>query len=329
MVAQLTPQDWKFRPRKAFQRLAAHAFLQGRPLTTGARWLNPLLFAQFRLAKRLPMPRRVDRPVFILGTGRSGTTILGKLLGLHRDLVFLNEPKALWQAALPIDDVIGSYTDSDAKYAMSADDITPRQARSLRRLHAYALLISAGRRVCDKYPELVFRHDLVEHVYPDAKCLFLIRNGLDTLTSITKWSQQSGVEVDGARDDWWGRDDRKWKLLVRDVVAFDDALGPQAEAIEQIERHEDRAAVEWIVTMRRGLALAEAGKVHTVRYESLCDASAEALSAIADYCGLREDPSWLAYVSGVLKPVPPREEIGLSNLVSESFHEMMHRLGYG
>src|SRR5690606_40375856 len=49
---------------------------EGRPLTTRGRWINPLVFGLYRMAQRLPLGRPVREPAFILGMGRSGTTIL-------------------------------------------------------------------------------------------------------------------------------------------------------------------------------------------------------------------------------------------------------------
>jgi hypothetical protein len=38
-------------------------------------------------------PFPLTRPVFIVGCGRSGTTILGEMLGRHPQLAYLNEPR--------------------------------------------------------------------------------------------------------------------------------------------------------------------------------------------------------------------------------------------
>ena len=107
MVAQLDRLYVSTRPTKAYSRLVSYLLFEGRPLTTKGQWINPLVAAHFGLEKRLPQFRQVKQPVFILGTGRSGTTILGLILSLHRDVGFLNEPKALWHSVNPADDLIG------------------------------------------------------------------------------------------------------------------------------------------------------------------------------------------------------------------------------
>ena len=63
-----------------------------------------------------------NHPIFIVGTGRSGTTILGKILSVHKQVAFLNEPKALWFFANKEDDLIGSYSKSKGRYHFNEND---------------------------------------------------------------------------------------------------------------------------------------------------------------------------------------------------------------
>jgi Sulfotransferase family len=333
MIAQLDAEYIKTRPTKALSRLTAHLLLQGRPLTTSTRWLNPLLMAQYGLVKRLPMPRKVVSPVFVLGTGRSGTTILGKVLGMHRDLLFLNEPKALWHSACALDDVMGSYQLGEARYVLGADDADEATGHVIRRLYSYALLVTGSRRVLDKYPEMIFRVPFIKAIFPDAKLLFLVRNGYDALRSITAWSKRAGRDAPGpagGREDWWGLDRRKWKLLVRDVVAGDEALADRVEAISSLTRHEDMAAVEWAVTMRTGLRLMQdqPGLLHEVRYETLCREPGPMLRGLCGFCELRDDPRFLAYATRTLSPVPARPPAELGPVIRDVFMDTMRRLDY-
>jgi hypothetical protein len=330
MIAQLDKDYIKTRPTKAVSRVLSHLLLQGRPLTTSMRWLNPLLMAQFGLAKCLPMPRKVVSPVFVLGTGRSGTTILGKVLGMHRDLLFLNEPKGLWHSASALDDVMGSYQLGEARYALDATHADEATAQAIRRLYSYSLLVTGSTRVLDKYPEMIFRVPFVKAIFPDAKLLFLIRNGYDALRSIATWSTQAGKESETGLEDWWGLNNRKWKLLVRDVVAKDDTLADRSDAIAKFTRHEDMAAVEWVVTMRVGMRLMQEqpGLLHEVRYESFCKDPSAVLPDVCDYCGLGDDPKFIAYAKRTLSPVPARPATEIDPLIQDVFMDTMRRLDY-
>lgn len=330
MIAQLDGDYIRTRPCKAISRVVTHLLLQGRPLTTSMRWMNPLLLAQYGLVKRLPMPRKVISPIFVLGTGRSGTTVLGKVLGMHRDLLFLNEPKALWHSACPVDDVMGNYQLGEACYALGVEAVDEKTARAIRRLYSYALLLTNSGRILDKYPEMIFRVPFIKAIFPDARLLFLVRNGYDALRSITTWSQKAGQETTQGVEDWWGLDRRKWDLLVRDVVVKDGALADRSDAIGRLTRHEDMAAVEWVVTMRTGLRLNEQspGLLHFVPYETLCAEPENTLRGVCGFCGLRDDPKFLAYAARTLSPVPARPATKLDPLIADVFDDTMRRLGY-
>jgi hypothetical protein len=44
-------------------------------------------------------------PVFLIGCGRSGTTVVAKVLSAHPEIAFLNEPRTLWMQVFPHFDV--------------------------------------------------------------------------------------------------------------------------------------------------------------------------------------------------------------------------------
>lgn len=330
MIAQLDADYIKTRPTKALSRIVAHLLLQGRPLTTSMRWLNPMLMAQYSLVKRLPMPRKVISPVFVLGTGRSGTTVLGKALGMHRDLLFLNEPKALWHSACASDDVMGSYQLREARYTLGADDADEATRHAIRKLYSYALMVTGSRRVLDKYPEMIFRVPFIKAIFPDAKPLLLVRNGYDALRSISTWSDRAGKDSALGREDWWGLDRRKWRLLVRDVVAKDEALADRAGAIAGLTRDEDMAAVEWTVSMRTGLRWMRErpGLLYEIRYETLCKEPEKVLRRVCDFCDLPDDPVFLGYARRTLSPIPERPTTELDPVIRDVFMDTMARLGY-
>lgn len=330
MPAELDRDYFRTRPTKALQRLVSHALLQGRPLTTGHRWLNGPLFAQYALARSVGGLRSVDRPIFVLGTGRSGTTILGKVLSMHRHCVFLNEPKALWHAACRFEDVIGSYSEREARYVLGPDDVTPKIRRRIRKLYAYAQTITNGRRVVDKYPELIFRAGFVRRCFPDARFVMLVRNGWDTVASIEKWSAGNTVARAGATEDWWGKDGRKWQLLVRDVASLDPQLADRVDTLAKLEGDADRAAVEWLLTMRWAQRVEQDfPPLHRVRFEDLTADPQATLATLSGFCGLPDDPRFLAYAGRTLRPLPARPPCDLHPAVADAFADTLDSMGYG
>ena len=330
MIAQLDADYVRARPWKAATRLLSWLAFEGRPVTTRMRWINPLVFRFLEMARRWPGGRRAEAPIYIVGTGRSGTTILGKVLSLHPEVGFLNEPKAIWHAAHPGEDVIGNYTRGAASYRLGAGDADDEVASAVRRIYGTYLSLTRAGRVLDKYPEMIFRVPFVRAIFPDATFVLLVRDGWDTVRSIDRWSDRLGQETASRTHDWWGVDDRKWRLLVRDVVAADPALADRVEAIGALDGHRDRAAVEWTVTMREGRRWLErlSGDVRLLRYEQLVAEPRPAVSGVLSACGLAPDETTLRYAERSLREKGHKPPCELHPAVDDVFRETMETMGY-
>lgn len=330
MIAQLDREYVRTRPRKAVARLLSYALFEGRPVTTRGQWINPFVFAQFDVLKCVPQLKPVRRPIFIVGTGRSGTTLLGKILSLHREVGFLNEPKALWHAVYPHEDVIGSYDRGPAAYRLGAADASDEVRRKAYRLLGAYLALTGASRVVDKYPEMVFRIPFVRSIFPDARFILLVRNGWDTLRSIDAWSDRLGEDVGDERHDWWGVDDRKWRLLVNQVATSNDRLRRRRDELLAMDRHADRAALEWALSMKEGLRhrrrLPEA--VTLVRYEDLLEAPRETTDALLAECDLSPDASPAAYSESTVRSPGSKDPFVLHDAVKPVFRAAMEQLGY-
>lgn len=331
MLAQIDSLYVRTRPMKALTRLISYAFFEGRPLTTRGRWINPLVFAAFGMEKHLPQIRRVEKPVFILGTGRSGTTILGVILSMHCDVGFLNEPKALWHSVYPGEDLIGNYTLGPARYRLGGEDATAEVKKNARRIFGAYLAATCSRRVVDKYPEMIFRVDFLRAIFPDARFLFLMRNGWDTCNSIEKWSERFGVSSGGEEHDWWGLNNRKWNLLVDQLLPEEPCFSDRIEEIRGIDKHSDMAAVEWVVTMKEGMRLLESHpeNVHIVRYENLFLKPVETTADLLSFCGLPLDEKFSSFALSTLRKVEPKKPFKLHPAIEPAFINTMKELGYG
>jgi hypothetical protein len=331
MVAQIDALYARTRPGKVPPRLISYALFEGRPLTTRGRWINPLVFAHLGLEARLPLAREVEKPVFVVGTGRSGTTVLGVVVSLHRDVGFLNEPKAMWHAVHRGEDVIGNYADTPGRYRLGEGDASDGVISRAHRLFGAYLKAVGATRVLDKYPELIFRVPFVRAIFPDARFVFLVRNGPDAIGSIESWSRRLGKRVRGDVQDWWGLNNRKWRLMLDELVPEEGLLRGIREEISGFTRHADMAAVEWIVTMQEGLRQVEQDpdRFYTLRYEDLVENPAGELSGLLDFCGLRPDRAVLDFASKKLRPTPERSPLQVHPSLARPLEATMERLGYG
>ena len=324
MVAQLDRAYISARPSRVWTRLVSYLLFEGRPLTTRGRWINPVLFGLYRVLVLLPPLRECKAPIFIMGTGRSGTTALGTVLSMHKEIGFLNEPKALWHACYQEEDIIGSYAKMHGRARLWAMDATQRTHESLHRLYGAYLWLSRNRRVLDKYPELVFRIDFVRALFPDAKFLFLCRNGWDTCSSISDWSEKHGT----FGEDWWGRGDQKWRTLVQEFAATNPEFSQQAPQMMTWSDHRHRAAFEWIISMRAGLAAQadDPDGILTVPYEGLCKHPEQWMKAICTFAGLRPDPTLFAFAASKLRPVDPKPSFPLPATLEKAFAEVTSKV---
>lgn len=330
MVAQIDRTMFRKRPFKVPGRLLSWALIEGRPLTTKGQWINGLVFAGYRMAQHLPLRTGADAPIYIIGTGRSGTTVLGTLFAMHGETVFLNEPKAIWHYAHGAEDIIGSYMSGAARIRLPETDATPDRAEEIAHVYSNALRVGFARRVVDKYPELIFRIPFVLKLFPKARFIAILRDGVDTCSSVTGWSKRKGETVGDETHDWWGRDGRKWRMIVDELVPEHADLAPLQETLRATEDHRDRAAVEWIISMREAHEVADAHpEVLAISYEELCASPDAVLANMLSHCGLSEDPVFTDYAKTVLSAAEAYKPLELMPELVAPFCEVMEEMGYG
>src|SRR5690348_18429056 len=110
-------------------------------------------------------------------------------------------------------------------------------ADRLGRIYSWAMRWGMASRVVDKYPELIFRVPFVLGLFPRARFVGILRNGVDTCVSVADWSKRKGQTRGGEVHDWWGRDGRKWRLLVDQIVPDHADLAPLQETLRRTTDH--------------------------------------------------------------------------------------------
>ncbi len=328
MVAQIDRDYIRIRPLKILPRIISYCLFEGRPVTTRGQWINPIVFYHLSVLSKLPQFKKVEKPIFILGVGRSGTTILGMLMSMHRDVGFLNEPKAIWHTIHPREDVGGSYYKGEACYRLDSEDVTPEIRKTAHKLYGGYLAEVSSTRVVDKYPELSFRVPFVLEIFPDAKFIFLIRDGRETSRSIRRWSSVNGQSKIGVTHDWWGVDNQKWRLLVDKIIAPNPYFAEVLADIRCFDNQVDMAAVEWIATMQEGIELMRKypESIHGLKYENLIDDPDSALKEVMSFCGLSNDKKVLDYARKVLRRPVPHDPLDIHDSIRPLFQDTLDYL---
>ncbi|MBL0887535.1 sulfotransferase family protein [Myceligenerans indicum] len=271
----------------ALRRLAAYVFFEGRPAVVRGQWFNPVVRANLDLGMRLGI-REVDRPVFVVGIGRSGTTHLSRLLSAHRDVAWLNEPKLIWNMVQRGEDVSGFYAPR-GRFRLGAQDVTPEVRARAESLFGYFLSVVRSRRLVDKYPEMTYRVPFLRALFPDCKIVAIVRRPDDFVNSVLAWNERN---AHGGQD-WWGVNDSKWDHMRAELVPADPAVEAALGAAgERSPSPGEKAATEWSLGMRSLLASNDEID-EIVRYEDLARHPGKTIEGLLETCELEPSPEAL------------------------------------
>lgn len=124
-------------------------------------------------------------PIFIVGCGRSGTTLLGKILSLHPEVKYLNERRDIWEYAYPETDIWSKEAeDKGGKLLLTAKDEVYSKSELLRSKMIDELLINNKSILIEKLPINAFRLNFLNEIFPNSKYIHIFRNGFDVAKSI-------------------------------------------------------------------------------------------------------------------------------------------------
>lgn len=129
----------------------------------------------------------LTKPVVIVGSARSGTTILGELLQVHSTLFGIVEPRFTWR-----------YGNDKKSDMLRGDDATPEIISYIRTRFAERVRKSGRVRLLEKTPSNSLRLEFVDRVLPDCKIIHIIRNGIDASLSIRSYWNQAAQGIKGA-----------------------------------------------------------------------------------------------------------------------------------
>jgi glycosyltransferase involved in cell wall biosynthesis len=267
---------------------------------------------------------------FLIGCGRSGTTIVGEVLGRHPGVQYFFEPYHLWATIDPTLDVLNLYFTGHARFIADSQHFTVEAQRRFNRL-----LLEVGRDmgaslVIEKTPFNACRLGYLECLSPGAKYVHLIRDGVDVARSIDKLSKDKSYQISGKPmlNRWWGRGGCKWTSLAEDGIA----AGYFTDEIPLLKSYEAKGAYEWVVSVaevdrwrsRLGDRLLE------MSYDELTAGPNESMKKICAFLGLSMPANWSGRAISLIDSA--RRNAGrplvLPPRLCEEFNRLQERFGY-
>jgi hypothetical protein len=269
-------------------------------------------------------PARLSNPIFVIGAPRSGTTILGRILGQAPELLYLNEPRYIWTALDPaLDAWAYRYPVEQGRMSWSATDATPDQRRRLSQWLALERFAAGKRLLVEKMPENSFRAGWLSALFPQARFIHIIRDGRDAALSLeaalARWFPPGHWESS-----------RHYGFFAEYAAARLD-LAPRLAAIPAAGRNYPRCLLAWLCYL---LAAREAGatlgpaRYLELRYEALIQDPEAALAPLFRFLGAETPPVVRQYAHQTLHP----DSLGKADpdpaLTEAIAGDMLRELGY-
>jgi hypothetical protein len=237
-------------------------------------------------------------PLFIVGCGRSGTTIVYELLCEHPDLAWFSNYAERWAAfpqlealtklrdigairrspsrfvPLPVEghDLWDRCGPQDARHRnapLTGADVDAEHAQRVRDFVAAHVRYHRGRRFLNKNTRNSRRVPYLDAIFPDALFLHVIRDPRAVVASLLAVHWWPDLPL------WWS-EDRTPRTLAAD--------GSKPEAV---------AAEHWVRSVERLLADARRlppSRYLEIRYEAFTESPEAALSSICAFAGLSSSP---------------------------------------
>lgn len=255
----------------------------------------------------------IEAPIFIVGTGRCGSTVFHRILARHPEAGWLspyNEvlPSQTWLSAFsnlyrsPLpervrharvfpkpfeayrfwDHYLPGFSRRDRP--LTADDVPDQGIDPVRRAVSQVLRAQRRPRFLGKVTGWS-RIGYLNRVFPDARFIALKREHRSVVSS---WAQAGWLDVTSDLDSerWqWGEVPDHYRRLWRELGGgpiLSAAVKVQLD-LDDIERNVEQVP----------------GRCFELHFEELISRPRESLRAVTEFCGLRWDDRWDAEVSGL------------------------------
>jgi hypothetical protein len=222
-----------------------------------------------------------SQPIFIIGCGRSGTTIFGTALSKHSKVCYLNERRDLWSSAYPETDIwTEKATARNGKMVLTAADAEIRKSRKLRRLFLLETVKTQKPILVEKLPINNFRLQFIHSIFPDARFIHIFRNGLEVARSIEKLSEKGK---------WFVPNSYKWNQLVQLAKTGKDT----ATLPELCTSYFDKGLLEWRLSTETAVSFLKGLSEDCfleISYDDLTGEPVNTIERVLSFIGIENEP---------------------------------------
>lgn len=244
-----------------------------------------------------------EEPVFIIGSGRSGTTVAYNILAAHPDFAWISnladrarcpqlavlnklyrspgtpalirlqpsEGYRLWNHCLP------RYRDTESG-VLAASDVTADDRRRVQTMIRCLIRSSGSRTFLNKNTRNTRRVLFLNELFPTARFIHVIRNPLDACSSL--------LEVA-----WW-QNLRLWNMEGQTPHALAATPAEEARLAAHLWSDNVRAAKDSLGTI-------DGARAFELRYEELVRSPAAKVNEIIKWIGMEADPVVEAFAAGL------------------------------
>jgi hypothetical protein len=239
------------------------------------------------------MSLNVHKPIFIVGSPRSGTSIFYRTMAKHPDLAWISNITKKFPASMLITRLImlfredhrpteankiwAKYTKTDHE-SLGKSDVSPAARRYLHHVVQNNLKIFNKTRFVNKCPGNAVRIEFLYEIFPDAIFIHVVRDGRAVVHSIKRAREKHGGQ-------FWGTRPPGWRKL---------------QALPMLES----CALQWKMIMEHILESAQhlpPDRYVEVKYEDFIDRPAQTLSSVGEKCGLTWSVAFLDKVADGLE----------------------------
>ena len=280
-------------------------------------------YFKYRFYSIMPLNEKLNAPIFIIGSGSSGTSVLSKVLETHRDVYSAKEADEVWYIASKKTNL--RRYDIKGRFYFDELDFNKCQAERINRIFCHILKNAKKRRFLEKTPHNLYRVRWVKKLFPDAKFINIIRSGKDFVRSIKKRNRDE--QAPGAYPGWWWRkDDYIWHAY---KAMFLESHPEYSGIVKDVLNDENRAAVQWINAMEsKNIESLSKENCLTLKYEDLIENPESALRRIYGFAELEYDENPVRFAKRHLKRPIYSGEPRLTPEIKKIFNEYSKLYGY-